>query len=193
MAEVLLEFQTPVIGPDGSYLARAVGAEVPGGNWQGWIEFTPISGGEPLCSPRETTQPNRADIVYWATGVTNVYLEGALSRARTPLPAPAQPPMPPPAFDAPARRRFAAPRKEAGASVLDPFSVFEKGEAQLRRQLGALSWWRLVDIIVDYGLSNDSRASLGRMPPFALVETIVTGVRNTVQRSAGGFRGGAQS
>src|SRR5882762_4204128 len=99
MAETLLEFQTPVTAPDGStYRARAVGTEVPGSNWHGWIEFTPVGQGEPLCSPRETTQPNRTDVVYWATGLTSVYLEGALARAKACLSQTVAPPsMPPPA------------------------------------------------------------------------------------------------
>ena len=35
----------------------------------------------PVQSPRETTQPNLTDLNYWATGLTPVYLEGALARA----------------------------------------------------------------------------------------------------------------
>ena len=68
MAETLLQFQEHVSGPDGTaYEARACGAPMAGGTWQGWIEFIPVNGGAPLRSPRETTQPNRADTVYWAT------------------------------------------------------------------------------------------------------------------------------
>jgi len=191
MAETLVQFKTPVRGPDGSlYFAHAVGAEVPGGNWQGWIEFTPADGGDPLCSPRETTQPNRTDVEYWATGLTGVYLEGSLSRAMTSSPMLAQPPLPPPAFDAPAHPPLAIPSGEAASSVLDPFSVYEKGEALLRRQLGALSSWHLVNIIVDYELSNDSRASLSRIPQADLIDTIVIGVQKDtlVNRSAGRAR-----
>jgi hypothetical protein len=104
MAEILLQFQAPVTGPDGSqYTARAAGAEVPGGTWQGWIEFLPLVSGEPVCSPRETTQPNRTDAVYWATGLTLVYLEGALARALT-TSRPSTTPPDPPLFDGPAVR-----------------------------------------------------------------------------------------
>jgi hypothetical protein len=104
MAETLLQFQAPVTGPDGSqYTARAVGAEVPGGTWQGWVEFVPCVSGEPVRSPRETTQPNRTDVLYWATGLTAVYLEGALARALTTDRPPAVKPDPP-LFDGPALR-----------------------------------------------------------------------------------------
>jgi len=35
----------------------------------------------PMRTPRETTQPNRACTAYWASGLTHVYLDGALRRA----------------------------------------------------------------------------------------------------------------
>jgi len=188
MAVTLLEFQTPVTAPDGStYLARAVGAEaeVRGATWHGWIEFTPVSGGEPLCSPRETTQPNHTDVEYWATGLTNVYLEGALARALPRPPKSSPPPMSPPAFGSPGRPLAAVPAEENVTSVLDPFSVYRKGEAMLRRQLGALSAWHLVNIILDYKLSDDSRVALSRMPASALIDTIVNGVQHAIDQSVG--------
>ena len=70
MTEVLHDFG--VLHADGrAYHVRACGSELDADLWQGWIEFEPIDGvGEPavLRSPRETTQPNRTDAVYWATG-----------------------------------------------------------------------------------------------------------------------------
>lgn len=81
MAEVLLTFSDRVVGKDGSsFVARAWGDERPDGLWEGWIEFT-SDAGDLLRSGRETTQPNRTDTAYWATGLTPVYLEGALTRA----------------------------------------------------------------------------------------------------------------
>jgi hypothetical protein len=194
MAETLVEFQTPVTAPDGSiYSARAVGTEVLGGNWHGWIEFTPVVPGEPLCSPRETTQPNRTDVEYWATGLTYVYLEGALIRALPKSPKPAQPPMSPPAFTSPGRPSVAVPAEDPVTSVMDPFSVYQKGEAMLRRQLGALSAWHLVNIILDYKLSDDSRALLSRTPAAVLIDTIVSGVQRTVAQSSGRSSGAPRS
>ena len=77
MAITLLQYQKPVLAPNGSaYEARACGGPMSGGTWEGWIEFVPIDGGRPVRSPRETTQPNRTDTEYWATGLTQVYLEG---------------------------------------------------------------------------------------------------------------------
>ena len=180
-AEVLLEFPDTIISEDGArYTARACGRSEDDGLWHGWIEFLPLGAGEPVRSPRETTQPNRADAVYWATGLTPVYLEGALRRALKPLVRTAVPPPAPPAFDEPAPdvTDFPAARVE---SVLNPFSVYRKGEALLRSELGALSEWHLVNIIRANGLSEQSEAELRRLPAAGLIELIVTGVKAQVR------------
>jgi len=177
VAETVLEFQTRVSDADGRvYAARAVASEMPGGNWQGWIEFTPLGGRRPLRSPRETPQPNRTDVEYWATGLTPVYLEGALARAKTPLRTTQKATATAPAFDEPAPRAVPLPIDQP-SSVLDPFSVYRKGEELLRRQLLALSGWHLANIIVDYRLSSEDRTALERLPDAALIEIIIDGVR----------------
>jgi hypothetical protein len=108
MAEVFLEFETPVAAENGrSYTARVCGDEMPTGLWQAWIEFVPVGDGEPVRSARETTQPNRADTLYWATGLTPVFLEGSLRRALNPLKRPIAREVMPAIFDEPANR-FAA-------------------------------------------------------------------------------------
>ena len=61
--------------------------------------------------------------------------------------------------------------------MLNPFSVYEKGEPLLRKQLGALSTWHLVNIVLAYELSTESAAALNRLPAPVLVEIIVSGVR----------------
>lgn len=174
MAEVLVEFTDAITSEDGkNYTARACGSEMPDGRWQGWIEFIPIGDGEPVRSSRETTQPNRRDTEYWATGLTYVYLEGALHRALKPLVRPTAPDIAPPVFDGPAPAH-AAP---ATGSVLDPFSVYRKGEALLRRQLSALAGWHLVNIIRHYELSDQDPALLNAQEPAQLVEMIIDAVR----------------
>lgn len=83
MAEELLEFENTVEDGDGkSWVAVVMGAEREEAQWVGWIRFDPADGGEALVTDRETTQPNRDDLAYWATGLTYFYLEGALARAR---------------------------------------------------------------------------------------------------------------
>jgi hypothetical protein len=174
MAEVLAAFSHTVVDENRNrYRVQASGAPMPDGTWHGWIEFIPIGGGPPIRSGRETTQPNRTDAVYWATGLTPVYLEGALERARRPLVVHDTAPSTP-AFDEPAAVTHvveAAPTQEA---VLNPFSVYEKGEALLRRQLAALSAWHLVNIVTAYRLSDKPEQALSRLPASALIELIVS-------------------
>ena len=151
--------------------------------WHGWIEFDLLdeSGRRAtLRSPRETTQPNRTDTEYWATGLTPVYLEGALTRALKPPPAPV--PLPgKPVFDGPAPDRFNGRHIEPRTpAILDPFSVYEKGESLLRKQLAALSSWHLVNIIAGYEISGADSTSLTRLPHGALIELIVDAVRTRV-------------
>jgi hypothetical protein len=177
MAEVLAEYSDVVINQDGKrYLARACGAEVPSGQWQGWIEFIEMATGRALRSGRETTQPNRVDTIYWATGLTPIYLEGALRRALHPLIRPTARPPAEPAFDGPAPDRVAEP--PVVESILNPYSVYRKGEALLRRQLSAFSVWHLVNIVVDYRLSELPKGALDRMTALELIELIVAAVRS---------------
>jgi hypothetical protein len=176
VAEVLVEFSEHVTSEDGkTYTARACGGEMPGGRWQGWLEFVPVDGGEPLRSGRETTQPNRTDTAYWATGLTPVYLEGALHRALKPLVRPLAREMPPPAFDGPAPN--VADADPSADSILNPFSVYRKGETLLRRQLSALSPWHLVNIIKNHHLSHADEATLNATPSTALIDLIVDSVK----------------
>ena len=176
MAEVLVEFTEPVQDSDGRlYVAQACGAENGNGLWQGWLEFANAKTQETLRSGRETTQPNRTDTLYWATGLTAVYLEGALERARHPLvrataKAPAKPHFTEPA---PALAEDPAPTE----SILNPFSVYRKGETLLRRQLGALSVWHLVNIVRAHGLSDLSSPALNALTAGELIDLIAREVR----------------
>jgi hypothetical protein len=171
VAEVLVQFTDPAMDNEGRlYIARACGSPMPDDRWQGWIEFLPVDGGPAIRTGRETTQPNRTDTEYWATGLTAVYLEGALRRALNPLSLPPEPVIPPPVFDAPAEPE----------GILNPFSVYRKGEALLRRQLAALSTWHLVNIVLAHDLSELNQNDLNLMPSEMLIELIVEGVRDRV-------------
>jgi len=183
MSETLLQFEEPVVGPDGTvYEARACGGPLPDGMWQGWIEFIPITDGAPVRSRRETTQPNRTDAIYWATGLTPVYLDGALHRALDgPLLVPVTPPQPS-VFDGPAPP-IGPPVAVEPSAILDPFSVYQKGEELLTNQLGALSSWHLVNIVRAYGLSDADARALNRMSAPALIELIVTSVRKKLRQN----------
>src|SRR5687768_1564437 len=163
MAEVLLEFSEPIADADGiTYTARAWGAEGDNGLWEGWIEFQPHDGADAVRSGRETTQPNRVDTIYWATGLTPVYLEGALDRALKPI----------------------IPQPHRAASILNPFSAAKNGEAMFRRQLGALSSRHLVNIIVAHELSARDTLELNELTVPELIEVIVAGVYGRAEVNA---------
>jgi hypothetical protein len=84
MAELILEYSTQIRTADGErFVVRAMGEERPDRTWIGWLEFVSINGnGATLTTDRETTQPNRVTLDYWASGLEPVYLEGAFARAQ---------------------------------------------------------------------------------------------------------------
>lgn len=85
MPVLLVKFDEAISDAAGAmYFAQAAGQKREDGLWEGWVEFIPVADSEwPLYSERETTQPNRADLDYWAQGLTRVYLQGALVRAKS--------------------------------------------------------------------------------------------------------------
>lgn len=189
MAEVLVQFQEPVSSPDRTfYTARVCGRPAPDGGWEGWIEFVPgdgsVAGTRILRSQRETRQPDRDALVYWATGLTQVYLEGSLGRTLDPPRPPRQAVHVEPAYDGPAPSPWTPPAPAAQA-VLDPFSVYAKGEDLLRQELNALSEWHLRNIIRAYALLDADTPEIQRLSRTELAERIVLAVRLGVENLAG--------
>lgn len=84
MTELILQYAQQLIDQRGViYAVYAYGEPRADGNWEGWIEFHPSDITHPtLRTGRETTQPNRAALEYWASGLEPLYFEGALARAR---------------------------------------------------------------------------------------------------------------
>ena len=74
-------FQTPVMADGVVYRAEAWGDQRHDGRFEGWLRFIPPDGRGILSTGRETTQSSRGALVYWATGLEPVYLEGAFERA----------------------------------------------------------------------------------------------------------------
>jgi hypothetical protein len=176
MVEVLVEFDTTVRGTDGvRWAPRACGGVAAGGLWEGWVEFMPHDDTiDPVRTPRETEQPNRTDLIYWAQGLTQAYLEFALQRALEPPPRARFARASVPHFGTPSPHR---PRM-SGISprpVLNPFEVYSQGEYVLLRELRALDVARIRDIVVAYGLLDPSAAS-GRSRE-ELTAAIIAGVR----------------
>jgi len=174
--------RSPLALPDGRILvAQACGREREDGLWEGWLEFVAHDGSLVLRSQRETTQPNLADLEYWASGLTPIYLQGALERALTPPPAAVAPAPVQSIYDEPAPARAsvagAADVAPEAEPVLNPFSVYAKGEDLLRRRLGALSRRHLRSIIVGYDLAGGSDVDLDALSTIELIELIVDAVR----------------
>ena len=86
MSEKLVQFDTVVRSENGrGYLPSAWCAPL-SDVWEGWIVFEPLESTEDhIRTGRETEQASRDDVRYWAEGLTNVFLEGALQRALNPL------------------------------------------------------------------------------------------------------------
>jgi hypothetical protein len=139
MSELLVRFTETIAGRDGRvYVASARGARGSDGLWHGWVEFA--DGTATFRTTQESEQPNRDDLMYWAQGLTYVYLEGALERALRPL-----------GEHAVGRLASMEPSVRPVA-VLDPYAVFRQGEDVLRRQLLALSRDQLNAVIAQYDL-----------------------------------------
>jgi hypothetical protein len=182
MAEVLVEFNTLLPGENGRrYTPRACTRLGDDGLWEGWIEFVPRDGpGEPLRTGRETEQHDRNGALYWARGLTQVYLEGALKRAQSPSPVIARP------TQVAAEPLFDGPRRPSGPSapvtgrrpLLNPFEVYQQGEDILASELSALRAPRLRDIAIEYGFATVDEADALTAPQLAA--TIVAGVRRPV-------------
>ena len=88
MADLVHEHSIRVKGEDGiTYIVRIYADDRPDGTWSGWLEFHPADSSRPvLCTGQETSQPNRAAIDYWASGLEPIYLDGAFARAQGRLP-----------------------------------------------------------------------------------------------------------
>jgi hypothetical protein len=181
MAYVLAVYNnSPLSLPDDGrvYIAQACGRERDDRIWEGWLEFVPDDGSVVLRSQRETTQPNRTAIEYWASGLTPIYLKGALERTLTPPLVAVDPPAVAAVYDAPAPSQVppsTGPREPE--PVLDPFSVYAKGEDLPRRQLAALSRRHLIAIITGYELADETRVDLEALTTADLIELIADGVR----------------
>jgi len=177
MAEVLVRYTELVRDEDGtSYQAQASGALGPDGLWIGWIEFIGENG-RTLRSPRETTQPNRDAVLYWAEGLTAAYLEGALHRAIHALLEPAARVARTEAsiFSGPASTISASAPPQPARPVLDPWSTFAQGEGVFRHQLSALSRDHLLAVIEGYSLPIE-------VGPLATDQELIEGIVQTVRR-----------
>ena len=179
MADVLVRFETVLTAPDGRRFAPQACGQPAGNVWEGWIELIPLDGGTPLRTERETEQPNRDNLMYWAEGLTEVYLDGALSRALQKSPIVERQRSLESYFDRPAPLgvRTAAVPSSTMHPVLDPFRVAQQGEDILARELSALDTAHIRDIVLAYELSPADRARSA--PRDELTAIIIAAIRGT--------------
>jgi len=185
MAELLTSYEGPVVDESGRYAARAVGRLADDGMWDGWLEFEPLDSDQPVVvGPVESRQPEAHDLTYWASGLTRVFLEGALKRALNPLTVHVRIPKGPTSSAPAPRVRVVTPagptRPEA---VLDPLDIGSRNLDQLRRQLGALNRPRLLNVIAAYDL-NPAGEEISWMSDAQLVTFIVTATEVRLSKSA---------
>ena len=86
MTDLMLELPKTVSDARGAFHARAMGRQRGDGRWEGWLEFVPadVDASVRYATPIETHQQDRVTMERWASGLTRVYAEGALARARMP-------------------------------------------------------------------------------------------------------------
>ena len=85
MDAVMMRLSETVSDDRGTFHALVMARERNNGSWEGWLEF--VSADNDSCryvTPIETRQHDRVTMERWASGLTVVYADGALARARTP-------------------------------------------------------------------------------------------------------------
>ena len=184
MSELLRSFDERILDDSGEYHARVIGRLANDGMWEGWLEFVPIEGRSAdtlLISPVESRQPEREHLAYWASGLTVVYAEGALRRARKPLTVRTRV-VETPASNAPAPRIVTmGPRAVGPEPVLDPFEVGSRSLDILTQELRALGRARLLNIIAAYDL-NSGGLALQQFTDAQLITFIVVAVEARLLR-----------
>ena len=84
MDAVMMQLSGTVSDERGTFHALVMARERNDGSWEGWIEFVPPDEeSRRYATPIETRQHDRVTMERWATGLTAVYADGALARART--------------------------------------------------------------------------------------------------------------
>lgn len=84
MDQLLQQFEQPVTRGNESYAVYVYGRSRPADTWQGWLVFERTRDGQRFTTPVETTQSSAQGVIYWATGLSNAYFDGALQRAMRP-------------------------------------------------------------------------------------------------------------
>lgn len=82
MNDLVHTYSEVVRDPEGRGYAASVHAlERIDGLWETWLEFSGVGRDVSLRTRRESEQPDRRAVLYWASGLQPSYLDGALLRA----------------------------------------------------------------------------------------------------------------
>jgi hypothetical protein len=165
MPEIVAELDQRLVDADGrEYFVNVAADQEADGRWAAWLEFVPLDDAEPLLTQPETYQSTLSDVSHWAGTLTDVFVEGAFTRA-----FPAASSAPPRAVATPIH----PPTPLQPTPALDPFALLPLGKDTLRAQLRPLSRVELLTIIDAYEL-NPAALSLARLTTTQLVTFIVT-------------------
>lgn len=177
MAEVLRTFDMPVSDGVIDYVPRAVGRAAADGMWEAWLEFVPtVEAGDVIVGSVESRQPEREHLAYWASGLSQVFLEGAFERARRPASVRVRA-VEVPYSSAPEPRAVTVTRvmPPGPEPVLDPFEIGGRNLDLLKQELHALNRPRLLNIIAAFDL-NPGGEELSGMTDHQLSHFIVYAV-----------------
>jgi hypothetical protein len=81
MKEIVYEHPHPIWLCGRQFRVQVSGEQRKDRTWAGFVELTDMKSGSRFQTEQETSQPSRDALVYWATGLEHVYIEGALIRA----------------------------------------------------------------------------------------------------------------
>jgi hypothetical protein len=85
MERLLQQFETTFRDKAGdTYTGYVFARPRPRTTWEGFLIFERHRDGERFSTGTETTQPTAEAVLYWATGLTTAYFDGALNRALNP-------------------------------------------------------------------------------------------------------------
>jgi hypothetical protein len=150
-----------------TYEATVIALPAPDGHWNAWLEFVSPHSQDVLRTGIETHQTTEADLHRWATTLGDVYLRGALDRARLS------------SAETAVHRRAAAEAAggdtRATTDAFDPFELFALGVHVLRRELQLFKRATLLALIINHDL-NPRALDLSRFTKAQLVAFIVAAI-----------------
>jgi hypothetical protein len=165
MTELIADLPYRVVDTSGvEYFAGVAAEQRADGQREAWLEYVPADESDALLTNTETTQLTRADVVRWAEGLGETYVQGAFDRA----------------IAATTGSRLVSRRFGGEVAVdlptidlPDPFELFALGRAEMQARLLALPRSTLLAIIATFGLNSPGR-SLSWLTNYQLVIFIIT-------------------